>query len=680
MSHDINKPKILNAGAVFMLNLNNLSIFAFLVFLLSACNPAQKGSEGHTHLIKSNYGHLKTVKESHLTPAFLINHNPTDTYDVCLSERMESNFPGIKEEIKASINIWGYYIGRKIDVNIITRQLPVPDTSWSLEDRHQIFKQKCPKGVELIVGEDIEKSTSIAYTHIDSKPWFDGRKWIAKSFTRILMFRTITADGFRNQKFFTLSQLTGQEHSEEEITSVLKRRDTKLFSPAFGKVPMVITMLHEIGHVWGLCDMYHLDRGSNCDPDHSEHRGMKGVAVEEESIMYSSKSVVPFYLRDDDLNGIKALDQRFNNDPKIKYTNIEVPREVPQEKNAYWSEIVNLNKIDFTDTNVEAFIDLETNGDKDLTFQYKYSESARWQTVSQYSFYDKTRLTNYSFKFRYRSYVKQAEAIRIVLLSRNGLDLPIEIMRKDSKNGLQLHDLKESEFLTVKALLNLKKKKPTSTIDEGEEDESEDKPEEENENIEDEDEEDIPSIEVQLEEGGDKEDAEGNETDKEKEASESDDKEKKEETSVLPPKVMGDNEEEKEEEKKPDTEEKPTDEPIVLPPKIMENDPPKDDESKKKSKIEITVIDDDSDSKKIITLDDILPPKSEEKKKEERKEAEKKEEKPVQDEKELDKEKDEKPEPVSTPSPIKDDKKEKAKEKDGVDLVEFLKSLQTGNN
>ena len=120
MSHDINNVKILNAGAVFMLNLNNLSIFAFLVFLLSACNPTQKGSNGHTHLIKSNYGHLKSVKESHLTPAFLINHNPSDTYDVCLSETMESNFPGIKEEIKASINIWGYYIGRKIDVNIIT--------------------------------------------------------------------------------------------------------------------------------------------------------------------------------------------------------------------------------------------------------------------------------------------------------------------------------------------------------------------------------------------------------------------------------------------------------------------------------------------------------------------------------------------------------------------------------
>ena len=179
MSHDINKPKIVNAGAVFMLNLNNLSIFAFLVFLLSACNPTKHINNHKTHFIKSNYGHLKTVDDSHLTPAFLINHDTSKSYDVCLSENMKNNFPGIEEEL-ASINIWGFYIGRKIDVNIITRKLPVPDSSWTLDNRHEVFKQKCPKGVELIVGEDVEKSGSIAYTHVDSTLGMMAKKWIAK--------------------------------------------------------------------------------------------------------------------------------------------------------------------------------------------------------------------------------------------------------------------------------------------------------------------------------------------------------------------------------------------------------------------------------------------------------------------------------------------------------------------
>lgn len=457
MSHDINKPKIVNAGAVFMLNLNNLSIFAFLVFLLSACNPAHQETKGHTHLINSNYGHLKTVNESHLTPAFLINHDPSNSYDVCLSENMKNNFPGIEEEIKASINIWGYYIGRKIDVNIITRKLPVPDSSWSLENRHQVFKQKCPKGVELIVGEDVEKNGSIAYTHIDSRPWYDGQKWVAKSFTRILMLRTITPDGYRNQKFFSLSQMTGESHSEDDILNVLKRRNTKLFSPIHGKVPVMITMLHEIGHVWGLCDMYHLDRGSNCDPNHSEHRGIKGVAVEQESVMYSSKSIVPFYLRDDDLNGIRALDKRFNNNPKVKYTNIEIPTDVPQEKNAFWSELVSVNSALMNDTHIEVFLNLETNGDKELALQYKYSEGANWQTTERYSFFDQARFANYLFKFRNRSYIKSANEIRVVLLSRNSENEEVELVKINSNKELTIIEQKFAESFTSKALVQLNK-------------------------------------------------------------------------------------------------------------------------------------------------------------------------------------------------------------------------------
>ena len=135
--------------------------------------------------------------------------------------------------------------------------------------------------------------------------------------------------------------------------------------------------------------------------------------------MYSSKSIVPFYLRDDDINGIKALDERFNNDPRIKYRNIDLPTETPEEKNAHWSELVSVNNVMVNDSHIEVYLNLETNGDKELALQYKYSESARWQTTERYNFHDQARFANYLFKFRNRSYIKQAEEIRVVLLSRN---------------------------------------------------------------------------------------------------------------------------------------------------------------------------------------------------------------------------------------------------------------------
>jgi hypothetical protein len=637
-----------------MLNLNNLSIFAFLVFLLSACNTEKQHHGEHSHLIKSNYGHLKTINKGHLTPAFLINHDPSTTYDVCLSETMERNFPGIKEEIKASINLWGYYIGRKIDVNVITRNLPQPDGSWTLDNKHEVFKQKCPKGVELIVAEDVEKSGSIAYTHIDSQPWYDGKKWVAKSFTRILMLRTITSDGHRNNKFFTISQLTGENHSEGELLTILKRRNTKLFSPSYKSVPSMITLLHEVGHVWGLCDMYHLDRGSNCDHNHSKHRGMHGIAVETESVMYSSKSVVPFYLRDDDLDGIRALDERFRDNPKINYTNNEVPHEVPEEVNASWSELVSLNDININETHIEARIDLETNGDKELVLQYKYSDSARWQTTERYNFYDQTRFTNYLFKFKNRSYVKEAEAVRIVLLSRNIHDLPIELMRKDSANGLQVHEQKHSRLFTAKALLLLKEEiklaaKPEVT---NEDPESRDDVAEKDEKP--------TTLMILVEE-------------EEKEEEKEQDKNK---VQTLPPKKMeadrpgtsGDENKKQLEEKGPKSENK------SLPPKTLEYDPPTDDEPKqKKSKIEIIVLDDKPETKRRITLDDIVPnaPKKEVKEeieKEDKKSSESKEKKQIKT-----------PTPEPTPAPKKAEEKagkKKEEKKEGVDLIKFLKGLK----
>jgi len=447
-----------NAGAVFMLNLNNLSIVAFLVFILSACQEVPTQVAKKTEIIKSNYGHLSSLEKSHLTPAFLINHDPTQTYDVCLSENMAENFPGIEQEIKASINIWGYYIGRKIDVNIIKRPLPTADSSWTVNNKHEVYRQRCPRGVDLIVGEDMESTGSIAYTHSKSDPIWDGEKWVARSFSRILMLRTINAEGVRNNKFVTLKEITGQDHSEEEILTVLKKRNTKLFSPGWNKVPAIGTIIHEVGHIWGLCDMYHLESGSNCDPNHSEHRGVRGVAVEKESVMYSSLSVFPFFLRDDDINGIKTLDSRFNNDPRVKYTNIERPLEIPEEQNAYWSELVRLNEATITETHIETRIDIETNGGKELALQYKYSEGSTWQTTERYNLFDQARFSNYLFKFKYKTFLKEAYEIRVVLISTDSLEEPIELLKGNPDGTLNKKTHKPSEIFTRESLLALKQK------------------------------------------------------------------------------------------------------------------------------------------------------------------------------------------------------------------------------
>ena len=354
-----------------MLDLNKLSIAAFILFLVSACN--QNAIEtGHEHqLVESKYGHLNTLNKSYLKNTFLIHHDPKESYDICLSTKTARNFPGIEEELVASINIWGHYIGRNIQVNFVHRDLPLPDTNWTGPDKHNRFKEICPKGVELIVAEDREKSGSIAYTHQQANPKWNGNEWIADKFSRVLMLRTVKASGERNNKFFSLQELTGEHHSAEKILKILKQRNTKIFSPHYKRIPLITTLMHEVGHIWGLCDMYHVTSGSNCDPDHSSHRGAPGVHIEKESIMYSASNISPFFLRDDDLNGIKTLDDRFDSDPKVKYENAEVPSEIPAEKNAHTSELVKINSFNKTDTHLVLNLNLETNGGKVLAIQYK---------------------------------------------------------------------------------------------------------------------------------------------------------------------------------------------------------------------------------------------------------------------------------------------------------------------
>ena len=101
--------------------MRKLLCLSLLSGLITGCNPDLAQENVSTI---SNYGHLPALKNFNKNDNFLIYFPKGRTYNVCLSRQMSEKLPGVESEIKAAINIWGYYIGRKLKIAITKVDMP----------------------------------------------------------------------------------------------------------------------------------------------------------------------------------------------------------------------------------------------------------------------------------------------------------------------------------------------------------------------------------------------------------------------------------------------------------------------------------------------------------------------------------------------------------------------------
>ena len=90
--------------------------------------------------------------------------------------------------------------------------------------------------------------------------------------------------------------------------------------------------------------MYHLgERGTNCDPNHSEKDHLHRIVLNSESIMSKASWATTAYLRNDDIQGIQELDHRSDVGVKGSTRGIHVPRrDIPEE---LYGDKLNLSKV-----------------------------------------------------------------------------------------------------------------------------------------------------------------------------------------------------------------------------------------------------------------------------------------------------------------------------------------------
>ena len=172
--------------------LKKLFVLCVFTSLFSGCvEQLEEDTQGKKSLtILSNYGHLTSVDDYNSSALFLSTLAKGQEYKICLSEKLTKKYPGIKEEIEASVNVWAHYIDRKIPVNIVVKNLPFPGHDWDIKDFTSAYKQICGTS-DLYVSEDHPSGKRLAYTQRTLRYYqqANGRKEISK-FDRVLNLTT----------------------------------------------------------------------------------------------------------------------------------------------------------------------------------------------------------------------------------------------------------------------------------------------------------------------------------------------------------------------------------------------------------------------------------------------------------------------------------------------------------
>lgn len=260
---------------------------------------------------------------------------------------MNDKYPGIQEEIKAAINIWAHYIGREIKVDITLANLPAPAEYDSEEETMENYYGACPAGIHLVMAETYFTDSAVGKT-LTRYSFFnkDGLRKVTE-FKRALFLRMPTGaangeeetneeneddeDIQTEQKlvWVSLQKALNKTLTASEILEMMKKRDQKIFMTGKNELLTFKTIVHEFGHVWGLCDQYALGGNStNCDASFATLNSEGHIFLHDEATMSRSSWMSKLYLADDDIQGIRMMATRkgfIHNWPlEAEYKNIPV--------------------------------------------------------------------------------------------------------------------------------------------------------------------------------------------------------------------------------------------------------------------------------------------------------------------------------------------------------------------
>jgi len=290
-------------------------LFISLAMLSFFFACSRNGNQSDLKIVRGFWGHLSSIEDVAPSSLFLVHVAPEQVYKICISRDFLNKYSGVEQEVEASIDIWAHYIGREIKTRTDIVDLPSPKNNETPDQLLEDYISKCPAGTDLVVAESYfndaatgKTVSNYSYRHQDNQ----GRN-IVESFKQALFLKKSHEGASSSDQVIwrTLASIKGQKLSRTEIFELLKARGEKVFLTGTSELLTLRTIMHEIGHVWGLCDQYALaGNRTNCDANFATLDSRGHILLNKSSTMSSQGWVSPLYLSDDDITGIQKLAKR----------------------------------------------------------------------------------------------------------------------------------------------------------------------------------------------------------------------------------------------------------------------------------------------------------------------------------------------------------------------------------
>lgn len=436
--------------------IKNLFIISIGVTLLSSClqKISHSNLESETKTILSNFGHLNNVNKYETSSLFLSTLKKDQKYRICLSENLTKKYPGIQSEVEAAVNIWAHYIDRKIPIEITIKKLPFPEKDWKMNDFKFVYSAICGQS-DLYLGEDHPFGTRLGYTK-ESLSYFpnnSGHDEIS-SFIRVLNLTSWPSNA--TKKFISLEQATNKKRNTQEIFDLLVSRQQQIYLPEDETYLTLKTLVHEFGHVWGLCDQYPLEGGrTNCDPSHSTLSPDGHIILEQDSMMGGADWITELGLHDDDIIGIIDLAQRSD----IAKSGWDLPskqlNDFPNHvKNTDSLKYIHINSIKDNGGGIVINAALDISGPSKIMAQIKYLGQSNWPNGGpKFEFSKDISSRNVSFKISGID-INRIDQVRLIYLpnGHQGLVNSSELPEKNISNIISPKMVQENSVINLPSL------------------------------------------------------------------------------------------------------------------------------------------------------------------------------------------------------------------------------------
>ncbi len=274
-------------------------LVSMLMLCLSLVSCSRPSGGDAPQVIAGQWGELNSLDNRLPSKTYLIDIAQGERYKVCYESALSAKWPDFEAELEVALSHWGRYISASINIQVYPVKLPTEAKKLSASAALKLYKEKFCPDADLIVSEHNiggalgQVLESYSYQTV-------GTKQKIVSFNKGLFIKSESSQ----LRWTSLREAFGAEILIDTHAKLLERnlfyarksdQENLLFS----------TLLHEAGHVWGLCDQYKLDDGTtNCHPEYSNS------ILEDDSIMSSSGTILPLFLRNDDVDGIENLAKR----------------------------------------------------------------------------------------------------------------------------------------------------------------------------------------------------------------------------------------------------------------------------------------------------------------------------------------------------------------------------------